>query len=387
MNEDRSRVALQGYCDARFEKVRQAFQLNFDQDDEVGASVAIHYRGRLVVDLWGGFCDAAKTRPWMEDTVVCTMSVVKAFSALCIHQLIGRGELSLEQPVAKFWPEFAAEGKSEITLRWVMCHLSGIPVADLANRGEIYDWDAMTHAIAVQKPLWTPGTTRCYHSSTQGFIFGELIRRITGCSIGDYLSEFVMSPLGIDFHLGLSKDIQLRCADLLLSPGTVFDAALRKDRSTILGRGWYPISDEEDFNSVRWRESLIPSANGHGNARAIAKLYGALSQGGISNQTRVIDENCLNQAITEQWRGESISSKIQFRTALGFFLSYPPDRPMGPNLRTFGHSGAGGAQGFADPDALIGFGYSPNKMHGGTDIGIRATRLINACYRSYADIG
>ena len=365
-----------------FEPLREAFEQNFSEDQELGAAVSVTVGGRAVVDLWGGWCDSGQTRPWVENTLVCTMSVVKAFSALCVHRLVDQGRLSLDDPVARHWPEFGQADKADIPVRWVLCHLAGVPVADAAARGSIYDWSAMTDAIARQAPLWMPGTTRCYHSSTQGFILGELVRRITGVSIGRYLRDEVMAPLGVDFHLGLDPSDHGRCADLQDASGTVFDAGLRGDRSTLLGRGWYPIADGEDFNSARWRSAEIPSANGHGNARAIARLYGALACGGALDGVRLISEEALARATEEQWRGVSISSQIEFRTALGFFLSHPPHRPMGPNSRTFGHSGAGGAQGFADPDARLGFGYSPNRMHRGTDIGRRANRLIEACYRS-----
>jgi CubicO group peptidase (beta-lactamase class C family) len=375
-------VRIHGFVSPGFEVLREAFERNFLEDQELGAAVAVTLDGQPVADLWGGWCDRGRTRPWVEDTLVCTMSVVKAFSALCVHRLLDQGHLSLDDPVARYWPEFGAAGKASIPIRWVLSHLAGVPVADAARRGSIYDWQAMTDAIARQAPLWTPGTTRCYHSSTQGFILGELVRRITGVSIGHYLHAEVMEPLGIDFHLGLDHADHHRCADLQDASGTVFDAALRGDRSTLLGRGWYPIADDEDFNSTRWRSAEIPSANGHGNARSIARLYGVLACGGTLDGIRLISQETLARATEEQWRGVSISSQIEFRTALGFFLSHPPYRPMGPNSRTFGHSGAGGAQGFADPDARLGFGYSPNRMHRGTDIGRRAHRLIEACYQS-----
>lgn len=373
---------IHGHCSPAFQGVRQAFERNFSEQGELGAAIAVSHHGELVVDLWGGWRDPAQTLPWEADTLVCTMSVVKAFSALCIHRLIDEGDLALDDPVARFWPEFGAQGKADIPIRWVLCHLAGIPVADAAQRGDLYDWEAMTQAIAAQAPLWPPGTTRCYHSSTQGFILGELVRRVTGQRIGRFFDEQFAQPFGLDFHIGLDESAQKRCADLQKNEGTVFDAALRGDRSSLLGRGWYPLADDETFNSVAWREAEIPSANGHGTARSIARLYGVLAAGGTRNGKRMIGQTTLEQAVTEQWRGPSISSQIEFRTALGFFLNHPPHRPMGPNASTFGHSGAGGAQGFGDPDAQLGFGYSPNRMHGGLDIGIRAACLIEATYES-----
>lgn len=371
---------VQGACAPRFERLRAAFERNFTEDGEVGAAVAVMLDGEMVVDLWGGHCDAARRRVWERDTIVCMMSVAKAVSALCVHRLVDAGRLDLDAPVARDWPEFAAAGKAEIPLRWVLCHLAGIPVADAAARGDMYDWAAMTAAIAAQAPLWPPGSTRCYHSATQGFILGELVRRVTGVSLGAYLRQHITEPLGLDYAIGLDTAAIARCADMIPAAGTIFDAAQKGDRSTLLGRAWYPLAPGEDFNSDAWRRAEIPSANGHGNARAIARLYGALACGGTLDGVRVIGPEALAQATREQWHGQSISSKLTFRTALGFFLSCPPDRPMGPNLRTFGHSGAGGAQGFADPDARLGFAYCPNRMHAGIDIGVRATRLIETSF-------
>lgn len=371
---------VQGICEPRFAKLREAFERNFVEDGEVGAAMSVTLDGVTVVDLWGGHRDAARTRPWERDTIVCMMSVAKAVSALCVHMLIDDGKIELDAPIARYWPEFAANGKETIPVRWILSHLAGVPVADAAGRGEMYDWAAMTRAIAAQVPLWAPGSTRCYHSATQGFVLGELVRRTADMTLGQFLRARVAAPLGLDYAIGLDDAAIARCADMILSPGTIFDAAQRGDRESLLGRAWYPLAEGEDFNSGAWRRAEIPSANGHGNARAIARLYGALACGGSLDGVRLISEAALAQAITEQWHGPSISSKLVFRTALGFFLSCPPDRPMGPNLRTFGHSGAGGAQGFADPDARLGFAYCPNRMHAGIDIGVRATRMIETTF-------
>lgn len=373
---------VQGSCDPRFARVREAFERNFAEDGELGASVAVVLDGRSVVDLWGGHRDAARARPWERDTIACMMSVAKAVSALCVHILADEGRIDIDAPIARYWPEFAAAGKQDIPVRWILCHLAGIPAADAAARGDMYDWGAMTRAIAAQAPLWPPGSTRCYHSATQGFVLGELVRRVDGRSLGRFLRERVAGPLGIDYAIGLDAAAIARCADMIPAKGTIFDAAQRGDRESLLGRAWFPLAEGEDFNSDAWRRAEIPSANGHGNARAIARLYGALARGGEVDGTRVIGREALERAIELQWHGPSISSKLVFRTALGFFLSAPPDRPMGPNPRTFGHSGAGGAQGFADPDARLGFAYCPNRMHGGIDIGTRATRLVEAAFAS-----
>lgn len=375
-----SDLRIEGFCAPGFEAMREAFERNFRDDDEVGAAVAAVLDGRVVVDLWGGHRDAQRSLPWNADTLVCMMSVAKAVSALCIHILADEGAIDLDAPVARYWPDFAQHGKDQVPIRWALSHLASVPVADAAPRGAIYDWTAMTTAIAAQAPLWPPGTRPCYHTATQGFILGEIIRRVTGMSLGAFLQQRVCAPLGLNYHIGLSEHDAARCAQMIPGKGTVFDRPPTDEGSAILARGWAQLAQGEDFNSIGWRTAQIPSANGHGTPRAIARLYGALARGGELDGVNVISSAALERAIVEQWRGTSPGTGLNFRVALGYFLNCPPDRPMGPNPRTFGHSGAGGAQSFADPEAKLGFCYAPNRMHGGVDIGPRATRMIETIF-------
>ncbi len=372
-------TVIHGHCDPRFEPVRRAFQKNFDEDGELGAAVAVTLDGRPVVDLWGGWCDAQKTRPWQSDTIVCMMSVGKAVSALAIHMLVDRGLLTLDAPIASFWPEFAQNGKAQIPVRFALSHLASIPVADAAPPGSIYDSAVMESAIAEQPPLWEPGTVKCYHSATMGFICSALVRRVDGRSLGQFVRDEISGPLGVDYAIGLTLAEQSRCASMIRSKGNLLDLAQTESKNDLLSRIWRQLPPAEDYNSVAWRSAQIPSANGHGNARAVARLLGVLACGGAYDGKQLIRQSALEAALVEQWRGVSISSGLNFRLGLGFFLNHPPDRPMGSSMRAFGHSGAGGAHAIADPDARIGFAYCPNRMHGGLDIGARATRLIEAC--------
>lgn len=374
-----SDYAIHGSCDATFQAVAEAFEENFAKDHELGAAVAVTKNGELVVDLWGGHCDAQRSEAWQRDTIVCMMSVGKAVSSLCLHMLADRGELDLDAPVAAYWPEFGQKSKDTIPVKWVLSHLSAVPVADAAPRGALYDWQAMTDAIAQQEPLWEPGTTPCYHTATQGFILGEIVRRVTGDTIGKFIRHEISGALGLDYQIGLTPDEEARCATMIPSAGNVLSKA-QSDSDSLLARGWGQLPADEDFNSHLWRASEVPSANGHGNARAIASLYGILSGGGRGGGSTLLSGAALDNAITEQWSGRDIMSGLNFRLGQGFYLNCPPDRPMGPSQRAFGHSGAGGAQSFGDPDNQIGFAYSPNRMHGGIDIGSRASRLIEAVY-------
>jgi len=378
--------AIEGTCDPRFARVREAFAENFRRDGELGAAVAVTLHGRPVVDLWGGWRDAARTRPWQADTIVCMMSVAKAVSALALHMLVDRGRVDLDAPVASYWPEFAQAGKARVTVRQALSHLAGVPVADAAPPGAIYDAGAMEAALAAQAPLWEPGTVPCYHSATLGFICGAIVRRVTGRSLGAFVREEISAPLGLDYQIGLRPEEAARCADMIRAKGSLLDLAQSsgKDQSgsktDLLSRAWKQLPPEEDYNSPAWRAAEIPSANGHGNARAVARLCGALACGGTLDGVRLIGADALARATEEQWRGQSMASGLTFRVGMGFFLNCPPDRPMGPNARAFGHSGAGGAQAIADPVSGIGFAYSPNRMHAGIDIGPRAQRLIEAAF-------
>lgn len=373
---------IDGSCTRQFAPLREAFERNFSERNELGASVAVTLHGETVVDLWGGFADAAGARPWRRDTIVCMMSVAKAVSAVCVHMLADRGALDLDAPVARYWPEFAEHGKAEVPVSWALSHLASVPVADAAPRGALYDWKVMTSAIAAQEPLWPPGSMPCYHTATQGFILGELVRRVDGRSIGAFLREEIARPLGLDYHIGLHPEAEARCAEMVPSKGNVLSAAQSGDTKGLLARGWAQLPLSEDFNSPRWRRAEVPSANGHGAARAIARLYGCLAQGGATDGIRILSSAVLARARKEQWSGRDAMSGLKFRIALGFYLNSPPDRPMGPNPDTFGHSGAGGAQSFGDPTAGLGFCYAPNRMHAGIDIGPRAMALIDALYRS-----
>ncbi len=374
---------VEGFCASGFEAVKAVFEANFSERGEVGASMAIAVRGEPMVDLWGGIADVQSGRAWESDTLVCMMSVAKGIVALLVHRLAGLGVIHLDDPIARWWPEFAAEGKAHVTLRQVLAHVAGLPYADDLPRGSLYDWVRVTTALAAQKPAFVPGEVRCYHSATMGFIAGEVLRRATGSSISELLQAELCGPLGIDFRIGLTVAEQSRCATMIPSPGNILDLA-RSRPDSLFGRMWYPIADDEDFNSRAWRSALIPSANGHGTARGVARLYSVVASELAFGDPGPVEPAALRAGIAEQWAGREHSTGMFWRQGLGFFLNWPPNRPMGPNPASFGHSGAGGAQGFGDPDSGLGFCYAPNRMHSGIDIGPRATPLIEATFACLA---
>lgn len=374
--------AVHGECEPGFGAVREAFETNFATEDEIGASVSVMVDGRTVVDLWGGWRERTLTQPWERDTIVCMMSVAKAVSATCLHMLVDRGQVDLDAPVARYWPEFAQNGKEKVLVRHVLDHTAGLPIlTERLHPGAMFDHALMVDALARQAPLWEPGNSAGYHVHNQGFLIDEIVRRVDGRTLPRFLREEVTGPLGIDYQFGLSPADQARCAEFIqATEGTIF-AARYGDREKILSRAWDQLPDPLDLNSRQWREATITSASGHGNARAVARLYGALARGGELDGVRLMSPATLERAITEQHNMVEVMMERPYHQALGYLLTSAPIVWMGPGKRSFGHHGVGGSIGLGDPDAKVGFAYAMNKMHARIDNGPRARRLIEAVYR------
>jgi CubicO group peptidase (beta-lactamase class C family) len=382
-------VAIEGICDARFARVREAFADNFESRRETGASVAIVLDGRLVVDLWAGWADKARTRRWTRDTIVNVYSTTKGLTAICAHRLAGEGRLELDAPVAKYWPEFAANGKDQIAVRALLNHRAGLPaIRKPLEPEDLYDWRTMTDALAAEEPWWEPGTRHGYHALTFGYLVGEVIRRITGKSVGNYFRDEIAEPLKIDAHIGLDARDDGRVAQMIgappLAPGefNLFAEAAKFPDSVTAKAFMNPlVLSMATANSRGWRGAEIPAANGHTNGRALARLYGALARGGELDGVRVMETREISACQLEESRGRDEVLLISTRFSSGFMLSQP-DEELGPNASVFGHPGAGGSLGFADPEAKIGFGYAMNRMGGGILLDPRAKALIAAAYAS-----
>ena len=384
-------ASIGGECDSGFSRVREAFAENFDNQREVGAAVAIVVDGRLVVDLWGGHRDEKRTRLWNRDTLVNVYSTTKGLMAVCAHQLVSSGKLDLDAPVARYWPEFAQAGKKDLPVRFLLSHRAGLPAISKPLPAEaLFDWDVMCSALAEQQPWWKPGEKHGYHAMTFGFLVGELIRRITGESPRDYLRTKLAAPLHADFQIGLSERDENRVAEIIAAPPpppgapNPMAALLSAKPESVTARTLAnppSVSAPGVSNSPAWRRAQLPAANGHGTARALAQVYGALSRSGEIGGVRVIAPEAIRRFSEEQSSGLDEVLLIPTRFSLGFMMSLP-SASMGPGTRSFGHPGAGGSLGFADPDAKIGFGYIMNQMNAGILIDQRATALINALYQS-----
>ena len=358
---------VQGYCDPRFQAVRDQFQQNFIDESENGAALAVTLNGELVIDLWGGWMDARHTKPWAKDTIVCCYSVGKAITAILAWRMVERGELDLERPVADYWPDFAQAGKGQIPVRWLLTHQSGLAaIRRPLPRGASLDWDLMTSALAEQEPWWPPGTQHGYHSNTQGFLVGEVIHRITGTRIGPWLRDDLSDPIGLDFHFGTKPKHDERTADILpIQQPPDFRRAPPNALQTLGGRNPpFVRSGPGSQNTRAFRAAEFPSTTGHGAARGLARLFGALANDGELDGFHILDRKTIDAASAEQVYGIDRVLGRSTRFGTGFQLTMA-ERPLGPNPRTFGHFGGGGSLAFADPDAGIGWGYVMNQGRGG----------------------
>ncbi len=372
---------IHGHCDDRFAAVREAFAKNFEQGLEVGASFSAFLEGEPVVDLWAGDRDA-NGRPWQEDTIVNVYSTTKAMAALSTLMLVDRGELDLDTPVASVWPEFAAAGKERIPIRNLLSHTSGMAGWEQELKLEdLYDWDYSTGLLAAQAPMWEPGTQSGYHALTHGHLLGEVVRRVTGRTIGTFFKEEVAEPLGVDFHIGLPEQHEDRVGELVPPPESALGAQQPNAGSVasrVLGN---PPLRGEDANCRAWRAAEIPAANGTSNARAVARVAGVLANGGSQDGVHLMGEQTLAKTIEEQSYGTDLVLGLPIRFGLGFGLT-AKEMPLGPNPRTFFWGGWGGSLVIVDPDARVGFSYVMNKM-GATTMGdARAFNLVGAVYSS-----
>ncbi|WP_369395012.1 serine hydrolase domain-containing protein [Streptomyces sp. CG1] len=389
-------TTIDGEVAAGFEPVREAFAANFSQHGDIGAAVCVYQYGRPVVDLWGGIADPETGRPWTRDTLQLVYSATKGATATAAHMLAERGALDLDEPVATYWPEFAANGKADIPVRWLLSHQAGLIALDQpVPLNEALAWHPMAAALAAQRPLWTPGTAHGYHGRTWGWLVGEVIRRASGQTPGRFFADEIAAPLGLDFFIGLPADERDRVShmvyqrpdiDLTTVPAESIPEELRellaawRDPNSFSNRA-YAVTDPAaiDFDSPEVQAAELPASNGITTARALARMYAALI--GEVDGVRLLTPETLESATKEQTGGKDQVMLIPSRFSTGYMLPTESSPMTGPSA--FGHAGRGGSLGFADLEHGIAFGYVMNHIIEAPD-DARATLLVEAVRRASA---
>ena len=380
-NNDKSPMTeINGKVAPGFEQVKDAFAANFEHHGDVGAAFSLYHHGKKVVDLWGGVVDEESGRPWAEDSIALVFSSTKGATAICAHLLAQRGELDLDAPVAQYWPEFAAAGKQDIPVRWLLSHQVGLPIFDNPLTVEKFlDWETPVKTLAAQSPIWEPGSAHGYHAATYGWLVGEVVRRISGKSLGTFFADEVAEPLGLDFWVGLPENEESRVVPIMsvnLQEDEIDEQALTEQRRQLRAAARDPESllnrpstkGVLEPNSRAYHAAEIPAGNGITDARSLARMYASLIGDGVDG-VRLLNDETVARASAEQVKGRDEVLQILTRFGLGFSL-HSESSSLGQD-GAFGHSGAGGSLGFADPQAGIGFGYVMNKMQ------LEDTRTIN----------
>ena len=377
-------VEIHGSTTPRFARVRDVFAGNFATDIEVGASFSVVLDGATVVDLWGGYRDRAATQPWLADTLVNVYSTSKGLASVAFAVAVEDGALDYEAPVTRYWPEFGAHGKHVLSVGQLLSHQAGVcgPRTAITVQ-DLYDWPKMTALLAAMEPWWPPGTAAGYHAVTWGYLPGELVRRATGSTLGRLFRERVAAPLGADCYIGLPEEEMPRVAELV---GPNHARQQPEPGPLPVMPPLYPralqnpvIRPFQDVCTPAWRRAEIAAANAHANARGIARIYGALACDGELEGVRILSAAGIAAATHIEVDGSmDLVLGREARLARGFMLNSLAQ--WGPNPNAFGHNGAGGSIGFADPRARLGVGYAMNQMQPGLPADTRGDRLVRAVY-------
>jgi len=373
-------VEIYGFASKGFEQVRDTFADNFAKLGDVGASYCVTKDGETVVDLWGGHADAAKTKPWVKDTIINVYSTTKTMTALTALLLADRGLIDFKAPVAKYWPEFSANGKANVTVAQLMSHSAGLSGwKEKISTADLYDWEKATSLLAAQSPFWEPGTAPGYHALTQGYLVGEVIRRVTGKSIGTVFREEIAEPLNADFWIGLPASEDARVAELIPPPPGegVADGnqdEIQKNMAT------NPGIDVAETKTRAWRGAEIPAAGGTGNARAVAEIQTILANGGVARGKRFMSEAGCRKALELQIEGTDKVMGIPARFGMGFGLAGGAVPLPNPNSIYWG--GYGGSIVIIDMDARTTLSYVMNVMHGTTTGDMRGMGLAMATWQA-----
>jgi len=370
-----------GFCNDRFSAVQEEFERNLSERGDLGASFACTIDGEFVVDLWGGYKDVDKTQPWEEDTICNVYSTTKTMTFISALVLADRGELDLHAAVAKYWPEFGANGKQKIKVSQILSHTAGVPgMSRVFELEEMYDWDSVCADLAAQSPWWEPGTQSGYHATTQGFLIGEVIRRITGQSMGTFFRENVAEPMQADFHIGLKPSVFPRVSDLHPDLTSGGGGLLQTDPDTMAGRVFGSTHmPEGSVNSVGWRTAELPAVNGHGNARSVVRTQTALANDGYAFGVQLLSAEGCARAREVQIESTDVVLGFPIKFAMGYAYGNPM-LPVTPNANAIWWAGAGGSTIVIDDDHRMCFSYVMNQTKAAMVGDERSGKLTEALY-------
>jgi CubicO group peptidase (beta-lactamase class C family) len=381
-----SDVEVHGTVAPGFEGVREALRNNLRSGLDVGASAAVTLDGVIVADVWGGHLDADRTQPWLEDTVINVWSTTKTMTALSALVLADRGELDLHAPVATYWPEFKAGGKDEVEVAHLLSHTSGLSGwQEPVTVEDLYDWEKCTSLLAAQEPWWEPGTASGYHAITQGYLVGEVVRRVTGQTVGAFFAQEIAGPLGADFHIGTPGEHDHRVAPVIAPPELDLGAAAESlgPESIAVRTLRNPVVDANRSFDVDWRRAEIPAAGGHGNARSVAQVQSLLACGGEVGGVRVLSEAGCKAVMEEMSFGPDLVLQLPIRFGVGYGLT-SPQMPLGPNVNTCFWGGWGGSIVVIDQDARLVVSYVMNRMGEGTTGDLRGASVAFGAFAGLA---
>jgi CubicO group peptidase (beta-lactamase class C family) len=380
-----SMADLLGKCDDRFEGVRAALARNLDSGAEVGASLVVDIDGDIVVDLWGGFSDEARTIPWSEHTITNVWSSTKTVTSLAALMLADRGLLDVDAPVARYWPEFAAQGKQDVLVRHVMSHSSGVSGLDQpAVAEDLYDWASATSRMAGQAPWWPPGTASGYHALNYGHLVGELVRRISGKPLKQFVAEEIAGPLGADFQIGAADSDWDRISPVIPPPPLPFDFAALDPASVPVRTLTGPLAAAETANTPGWRRADIGAANGHGNARSVARIMSVVARGGEVDGIRLLSPGTIDLIFREQQNGIDLVLGLPLRFGIGYGLPQQDILPWIPDERICYWGGWGGSSILMDTGRRMTISYMMNKMGPGIIGSDRSAEYGQAIYDAVA---
>jgi CubicO group peptidase (beta-lactamase class C family) len=376
---------IHGVCGERFEAVRDAFERNLDSGEELGASFVLDLDGDIVIDMWGGFCDQAKTVPWSEHTITNVWSSTKTVTSLAALMLADRGELDVDAPVARYWPEFGAHGKQGVLVRQLMSHASGVSGLDApAVVEDLYDWEKSTSRMAAQAPWWEPGTASGYHALNYGHLVGEIVRRISGKTLKQFVAEEIAGPLGADFQIGAAEGDWGRIADVVPPPPLPIDLAALGTDSPAFKTFTGPVPVAEDANTPGWRRADIGAANGHGNARSVARVMSVVSRGGEVDGVRLLGKETIDLIFREQLNGIDLVIGAPLRWGIGYGLPLRDTFPWIPDGKVCFWGGWGGSLIIMDAGRRMTISYMMNKMGSGVVGSDRGTEYGSAIYDAVA---